>query len=123
MSMYRPALRVTHRTVAVVALAALAAAAPLSAQAPAPQRPGQASPGLGFDPANFDRTVRPQDDFYQFANGTWLRNTPIPGDMPSLGSFDALRLQSEAALRTLLEEAAGSRSHAPGSDLQKVGDY
>jgi putative endopeptidase len=124
MNIHQSTGRVTRRTAAALALAALAAAAaPLSAQAPAPQRPVQASHALGFDPANFDTTVRPQDDFYLFANGTWLRNTPIPADLPSLGSFDALRLQSEAALRTLLEEAAGSRSHPPGSDLQKVGDY
>jgi putative endopeptidase len=123
MTIYPFAGHTARFTAAALALATLAAAAPLSAQAPAPQRPAEPTPALGFDPANFDTTVRPQDDFYRFANGTWLRNTPIPADLASLGSFDVLRLQSEAALHTLLEEAAGSRSHPHGSDLQKVADY
>jgi putative endopeptidase len=97
------------------------AAASVSAQAPLPDR--APPPALGFDPANFDMSVRPQDDFYQFANGSWLENTPIPADRASYGSFDALREQSEAALHAILEEAAADRSHAPGSDLQKVADF
>lgn len=97
----------------------LLAAGALAAQAPA-EVP---SPSLGFDPANFDTTVRPQDDFYRFANGTWLRNTPVPADRASFGSFDALRERSEAALHELLEAAAAGPAHAVGSDLQKVADY
>lgn len=83
----------------------------------------QAPAAFGFDPANFDTSVRPQDDFYLFANGTWLKNTPIPSDRASYGTFDELRERSEAALRELLDEAAATRDHVPGSDLQKVGDY
>jgi putative endopeptidase len=116
-------------------LAVLVTAGALDGQAvqqpapPAPPHEARSGPvraptaSLGFDPANFDTSVRPQDDFYLFANGAWLKNTPIPADLPSLGSFDMLRLQSEAALRQLLEEAAADRNHAPGSDLQKVADY
>jgi putative endopeptidase len=103
----------------------LVSAVPLAAQATsAPPPPAAApSPRLGFDPANFDTTVRPQDDFYRYANGTWLRNTPIPADRPSLGSFDQLRIASETALHELLEGAAANRGHAPGTDAQKVADY
>lgn len=78
---------------------------------------------LGFDPANFDTSVRPQDDFYRFANGGWLDRTPIPADRASFGTFDELRERSEAALHALLEEAAAVRNKPRGSDLQKVGDY
>jgi putative endopeptidase len=106
-------------------LALLVACGPAPVQAPAPQSMPETTPSqrLGFDPANFDTSVRPQDDFYQFANGTWLANTPIPGDRPSFGSFDDLRQQSEAALHALLEDAAADRRHAQGSDLQKVADF
>jgi putative endopeptidase len=110
------------RTSAVLAASLLAGilAGPLGAQS----ADSQPSPrALGFDPANFDTSVRPQDDFYRFANGAWLRNTPIPADRASFGSFDALREQSEAALHALLEEAAATRTHPRGSDLQKVGDF
>jgi putative endopeptidase len=96
---------------------------PLDARAQGPSSQAAPSAALGFDPANFDTSVRPQDDFYRFANGTWLKNTPIPADLPSLGSFDMLRQESEAALKVLLDEAAARRDHAPGSDLQKVADY
>lgn len=115
-----------HSTSPVWRVRLLGAALPLilvaghvDAQAPA----ASAAPPLGFDPANFDTTVRPQDDFYQFANGTWLRNTPIPPDRASFGTFDALRERSESALQELLEAAAAARGHAAGSDLQKVADY
>jgi putative endopeptidase len=78
---------------------------------------------LGFDPANFDTSVRPQDDFYRFANGAWLDRTPIPADRASFGTFDELRMRSEETLRELLEEAAATPNPEPGSDLQKVADY
>jgi putative endopeptidase len=106
---------------AVLTLVALVACGPAAVQTPAPE--SGPSPRLGFDPANFDTSVRPQDDFYQFANGGWLARTPIPADRPSYGSFDALRERSEAAIHELLEEAAADRGHPRGSDLQKVADF
>lgn len=42
---------------------------------------------LGFDTANFDRSVRPQDDFFRYVNGTWLKRTEIPADASAWGSF------------------------------------
>jgi putative endopeptidase len=82
----------------------------------------QSGTGLGVDTAAFDRSVRPQDDFYQFVNGGWLRSTQIPGDRASVGAFMQLRDQSEAALRVIVEEAAAASSRPAGSDAQKVGD-
>jgi putative endopeptidase len=119
---YPSALRSTWRGAVATGLL-LTLAMPAVAQAP-PEEPATApSAALGFDPANFDTSVRPQDDFYRFANGGWLDRTPIPGDRASFGSFDALREQSEAALHELLEEAAAAGGHPRGSDLQKVADY
>jgi putative endopeptidase len=119
--------RAGRRSLLTAMLVLMTMGLPLQAQAQAEARTAAqeatSSPALGFDPANFDTSVRPQDDFYQFANGMWLANTPIPADRSSFGSFDALREQSETALRELLEGAAADRSHAPGSDLQKVADY
>jgi hypothetical protein len=119
---YPSALRSTWRGAVATGLL-LTLAMPAVAQAP-PEEPATApSPALGFDPANFDTSVRPQDDFYQFANGDVAGRTPIPGDRASFGSFDALREQSEAALHELLEEAAAPVATPRGSDLQKVADY
>ena len=75
----------------------------------------------GIDTTNFDRSVRPQDDFFRFVNGGWLRRAEIPSDASSWGSFVELRERSRDALHTILEDA--SRRPAPaGSDERKVGD-
>jgi len=78
---------------------------------------------LGIDRASFDPKVRPQDDLFRFVNGEWLRTTTIPPDRSNYGSFTALDDKAQADLRTLIEEAAATRSPAPGSDAQKVGDF
>ncbi|MDQ3522438.1 MAG: peptidase M13 [Gemmatimonadota bacterium] len=78
---------------------------------------------LGVDVANFDRSVRPQDDFFRYLNGGWLQKTPIPADRASYGSFTELADRSEAALRTIIEEAAAAPGSARGSDAQKVGYF
>jgi putative endopeptidase len=77
---------------------------------------------LGVDTTAFDRSVRPQDDFYQFVNGGWLRSTQIPADRATIGSFILLRDESESALRRIVEETAANRNRPAGSDAQKVGD-
>jgi len=92
--------------------------AAVSAQAPATG----GSRSSGINPANFDRIVRPQDDFYRFANGEWLRTTRIPDDRATYGPFVALADASQMALRQIVEEAA-SGTAAPGPIEQMVGDY
>jgi putative endopeptidase len=57
----------------------------------------------GLDTAGMDRSVKPGDDFFTYANGTWAKNTPIPADRSSFGAFAILRDLSEARLRTLVE--------------------
>ena len=42
---------------------------------------------LGIVPASMDRSVKPGDDFFAFANGSWVKNTPIPEDRSSIGGF------------------------------------
>ena len=73
---------------------------------------GDAAPRLGawgFDTAGMDRSVKPGDDFYAFANGTWARTTRIPADRSSYGAFAVLRDLSEARVRKLVE------GYAPGA--------
>ena len=57
----------------------------------------------GIDTAGMDRSVKPGADFFGFVNGNWARNTPIPSDRSSYGSFMVLRDLSEARVRTLVE--------------------
>jgi putative endopeptidase len=85
------------------------------------QKQQGASRALGIDTANFDRGVRPQDDFFRFVNGSWLTRTAIPADASSWGAFNELTDKSRNALHGLLEDAA--RTNAPtGTDTRKAGD-
>lgn len=74
-----------------------------------------------IDPANMDLSVKPGDNFYRYANGNWLKNTPIPGSKTRWGSFDKLSEESSQALKGLLEDAAKN----PGKDasMRRVGDF
>jgi putative endopeptidase len=92
--------------------------------------PGQTSGGtdtpapamaLGVDTTGFDRSVRPQDDFFAFVNGGWLKRTQIPADRTSTGTFLALRDESQAALRAIIDSVSAAQN-APGTTGQKVGD-
>ncbi len=78
------------------------------------------SSGVDFD--NFDRTVRPQDDFYSYVNGGWLKSAEIPGDRTSIGAFYDLREKSKEDVKAIIEEVAAQKDLAEGSDEQKVAD-
>ena len=76
----------------------------------------------GIVKANFDTTVKPQQDFYEYVNGAWLKNNPIPADQAEWGSFNILYIDVLNQLRTLLQDAAAQQAQ-PGSIEQKLGDY
>jgi putative endopeptidase len=59
----------------------------------------------GFDTKAIDTEVRPQDDFYHYANGSWLRSATIPPEESRWGSFVTLRVETEHKLRALVEAA------------------
>jgi putative endopeptidase len=68
----------------------------------------------GLEIKNFDTTVRVQDDFFNYVNGTWMKKTAIPADKSRWGSFDELRETALANTRTLLDDAvkAGPKANA-----------
>ncbi|SDF16786.1 Predicted metalloendopeptidase [Massilia sp. PDC64] len=69
-----------------------------------------------------DPAVRPQDDFYEYLNGKWMKTVEIPADKSSWGSFAKLRDDTLPQLRTIIEKAAASNP-AKGTDAQRIGDY
>ncbi len=97
--------------------AALAIAAPPTASA----QMAQSTLRLGIDTTNLDRSIRPQDDFFGFVNGTWIKKTEIPADQSSYGAFVELREGSEAALKAIVDEVSKAKAPA-GSERQKVRD-
>ncbi len=76
----------------------------------------------GFDVGRMDRSVEACQDFFQYANGTWLKNTQIPASESSWGTFNMLRDSNSALLKEVLEKAAASKAKK-GSDQQMIGDY
>jgi putative endopeptidase len=73
-----------------------------------------------IDPANMDLSVKPGDNFFLYANGTWLKNNPVPASKTRWGSFDALRQTSLDRMKLLDEDAAKNAS--ANSLNQRVGD-
>ena len=71
--------------------------------------------------ANFDKTVKPEDDFFLYANGGWIKRTEMPADQTRWGSFNILIEQNNDALHAIAEKAAKANSTDP--DMKKVGDY
>ncbi len=74
-----------------------------------------------IDPANMDLSVRPGDNFYLYANGVWVKNNPVPASKTRWGSFDELREEGLARMRSLLEAAAANS--ARDEKQQKIGDF
>ncbi len=81
----------------------------------------QAIPPL--DPANMDTSVSPCQNFYQYADGGWLKNNPIPAAYSRWGSFSELYDRNLNILHGIAEKAAADRNAKKGSDTQLVGDF
>ncbi|WP_133407885.1 M13 family metallopeptidase [Parashewanella tropica] len=97
-----------------------------SSQSPSPSSNtlNQNKPVLtsGIDFKNFDRSVRPQDNFYLYVNGTWLKDAKIPSDRTSIGAFYDLREHARDDVKAIIENVAQQSNLKSGSDEQKVAD-
>lgn len=69
-----------------------------------------------------DKSVRPQDDFFQFANGTWIKENPIPASESRWGSFNELEQQNQQKLTAILEKLR-IKGGAPGSTEEMLGNF
>src|SRR4051812_8062345 len=58
----------------------------------------------GIDRAGFDLSVKPGDDFFEYVNGTWIQQNPIPPEYSRWGSFPKLRDDNLIALHEILDE-------------------
>ncbi len=76
-----------------------------------------AEEGLQLD--YMDTSVRPQDDFFSFVNGNWYKNTEIPGDKTTWGSFNKLREDTDNASLEIMNQILKD-NFQPGSEGQKI---
>jgi putative endopeptidase len=74
-----------------------------------------------IDKANMDLSIKPGDNFYQYANGGWLKTNVMPSTKTRWGSFDMLREESSQQLKTLLEESAKKTTRSRAE--QMCGDF
>lgn len=86
----------------------------MSAEATADKMP----PGIILE--NMDTTVTPQDDFYNFVNGSWVKNTEIPGDRTVWGGFSVLRKSTDADVLAIIADAQKNNTYASGTDQAKA---
>src|SRR6266700_5809817 len=75
----------------------------------------------GFDVTRMDRSANACDDFFQFANGTWVKNTEIPPSQSRWGSFNILAENNRDVLHDILEKAA-RETNATGN-VKLIGDF
>lgn len=80
--------------------------------------PPAGPPTSGVQLGDMDRAVRPQDDFFAYANGRWLRETEIPADRSHYGVDSMMAERAMAAQRLIAESAA----QASDPQARKVGD-
>lgn len=72
--------------------------------------------------AHIDSTVKPGDDFFEYANGGWIKQNPIPGDESSWGIGDLVIEENRNRLKEISEEAA-KENNAAGTPQQQIGDF
>lgn len=70
---------------------------------------------FGFDEAGMDRSVKAGDDFYEYANGTWAKNTPIPADKSNYGMFTRLDDLSRERTREILDGVKNDQNSKIGN--------
>lgn len=73
--------------------------------------------------ANMDKSVAPCKDFFRYANGTWLKNTPIPDEYANWGVLNIINEQNLNRVHKILEDAAAKTNLEPGSAEKKIGDF
>lgn len=90
----------------------------LSSIAAANAQDSQKAPGINT--SYMDKTVKPNDDFFRFVNGSWFDKTEIPADKTNWGSFNELRQNTDKDALAILKEASTNPKYKPSTDQGKA---
>jgi predicted metalloendopeptidase len=104
---------------ACLAVLAAPACAPVASRGSGPVPSNAPAPGIDLD--GMDRAVAPGDDFFRYANGTWLKEAQIPADRAAWGTAGILEDLTSKRTAEIVSEAAKAPAPA-GSDERKIGD-
>lgn len=74
----------------------------------------------GIDPSNFDLSIQPGENFFQWSNGNWMAKNPIPNEYPSWNTFTVLRDLNLERLKTLLEELSQCEGNEEDEDFKQL---
>lgn len=108
----------------IIALNSCATKPPMTPEtpaAPAPLESPKEAPEKGLDFTTFDKSIRPQDDFYDFVNGSWMKTAQIPADKSTWGSFNKLAEDTDNNSMTILNTLLNDK-FADGSEGKKIQD-
>ena len=74
----------------------------------------------GINVSNMDLSVKPNEDFYKFVNGGWLKKTEIPADKTRWGTYDELRQKTDIDALNILKEATENPKYKSNTDQGKA---
>ena len=77
---------------------------------------------MAINPNDLDTSVSPGDNFYQYANGGWIKNNPLPEDKSRYGAFDELQENNNILVRNLIEKLSETKQ-ATGSVATMIGNF
>lgn len=76
-----------------------------------------------FDPESMNFSVKPGDDFYEYAEGAWIKNHPVPAEKSRYGEFAIVEDRNYDLVKGIVESAANNTSAPEGSLEQKIGEF
>lgn len=78
---------------------------------------------VGIELSNLNKSVKPGDDFFQYANGGWLKANPIPDEYSRYGAFEVLGKKNQEEIKSIIKEVSTKTDIEKGSPEQQIRDF